>query len=346
MLAPALRPGLGLLLVSLLAVLLTGCQPRPPTTTRLQGKTMGTYYNLTLPGGYPGGAPALKREIDTLLGRMNKEISTYDPDALISRFNQGPVEPAMEIPAEMARIVQQGIDAGHLTQGKLDVTIGPLVNLWGFGPDKRPIKRPSEAQIAAARERVGIDKLSLTRQGETYLLHKAIPDLYLDLSTLGEGAAADAIAQLFDDKGIEDYLVEVAGAVRSKGVNDKGNPWRIAIVEPSDKPGAFSDIVMPKGMAVSTAGSYRNYYEQDGVRYSHIIDPATGRPVTHRLVSASVITKDALEADALDTALVVMGPEQAMAFAKAHQLAVYLIIKTDEGFKADYSPQFAPYLVK
>ena len=145
MLAPALRPGLGLLLVSLLAVLLTGCQPRPPTATRLQGKTMGTYYSLTLPGGYPGGAPALKREIDTLLGRMNKEISTYDPDALISRFNQGPVEPAMEIPAEMARIVQQGIDAGHLTQGKLDVTIGPLVNLWGFGPDKRPVKTPSEA---------------------------------------------------------------------------------------------------------------------------------------------------------------------------------------------------------
>ncbi|MGL5587275.1 MAG: FAD:protein FMN transferase, partial [Aeromonas veronii] len=140
--------------------------------------------------------------------------------------------------------------------------------------------------------------------------------------------------------------IEVAGAVRSKGNNSKGSPWKVAIVEPSGQPGAFSDIVIPNGMALSTAGSYRNYYELDGQRYSHIIDPATGQPVTHKLVSASVITPTALEADALDTALMVMGPEAGMAFAKQHQLAVYLIIKTEQGFKAEYTPQFAPYLAE
>lgn len=339
-----LRPLRGLLLTLLLT--LTGCQPAPPAQTRIQGKTMGTYYVVTVSDPFPGGEPALKGEVERLLTRMNKEISTYDPASLISRFNQGPANTPFAIPPAMATIVQQGIDAGHLTGGKLDVTVGPLVNLWGFGPDKRPVKRPDAEQIAAARQRVGIDKLRLTPQGDHFLLEKAIPDLYLDLSTLGEGAASDEIATLLEHQGVHNYLIEVAGAVRSKGHNSKGSPWKVAIVEPSDQPGAFSDIVTPNGMALSTAGSYRNYYELDGRRYSHIIDPATGQPVTHKLVSASVITPTALEADALDTALMVMGPQQALAFAAKHRLAVYLIIKTDQGFKAEYTPGFAPYLVK
>ena len=333
------------LLLTLLLTL-TGCQPEPPAQTRIQGKTMGTYYVVTLSDPFPGGEPALKSEVENLLARMNSEISTYDPDSLISRFNQGPANTPFVIPAAMAKIVRQGIDAGHLTNGKLDVTVGPLVNLWGFGPDKRPVKRPDDAAIAAARNKVGIDKLTLTPQGDHFLLEKSIPELYLDLSTLGEGAASDEIAALLESKGVNNYLIEVAGAVRSKGHNSKGSPWRVAIVEPSDQPGAFSDIVIPNGMALSTAGSYRNYYQLDGQRYSHIIDPATGQPITHKLVSASVITPTALEADALDTALMVMGPTEAMAFAKQHKLAVYLIVKTDKGFKAIHTPQFAPYLAE
>lgn len=337
-----LRPSHGLLLT--LAMLLGACQPAPPVQTRIQGNTMGTFFVVTVNDTFPGGKVALQQDVGALLARMNKEISTYDPDAIISRFNQGPANTPMIIPAAMAKIVQQGIDAGLLTKGRLDVTVGPLVNLWGFGPDKRPVKRPSPEQIAQARERVGIDKLSLIKQGDHFLLSKSIPDLYLDLSTLGEGAASDEIAALLESKGVSNYLIEVAGAVRSKGHNSQGNPWRVAIVEPSDRPGAIEDVVIPNGMALSTAGSYRNYYELDGQRYSHIIDPVTGAPVTHKLVSASVITPTALEADALDTALMVMGPEQAMAFAKEHKLAVYLIVKTAQGFEARFTPQFAPYL--
>lgn len=335
-------PSRTLLLALLLT--LTACQPTPQTQLRIQGKTMGTFYVVTVNDAFPGGETALQHEVDTLLVRMNQEISTYDPAALISRFNQGPAKTPMVIPATMAKIVQQGIDAGHLTGGKLDVTVGPLVNLWGFGPDKRPVKRPTAEQIAEARARVGIDKLTLTTQEGQYLLSKAIPDLYLDLSTLGEGAASDEIAALLESKNVHNYLIEVAGAVRSQGHNSKGNPWRVAIVEPSDTPGAIEDVVIPNGMALSTAGSYRNYYELDGQRYSHIIDPVSGAPVTHKLVSASVITPTALEADALDTALMVMGPEQALTFAREHHLAVYLIVKTAQGFEAKFTPQFAPYL--
>ncbi|MGY4003687.1 FAD:protein FMN transferase [Aeromonas sanarellii] len=340
----SLRQAPRALLLSLM-LLLAACQPAP-TQTRIQGSTMGTYYAVTLSDPFPGGQGALQQEVETLLARLNQEISTYDPASLISRFNQGTGQPPQVIPATMAKIVQQGMDAGRLTLGALDVTVGPLVNLWGFGPDKRPTQRPGAEQIAQARARVGIDKLSLTPQGDHFLLGKAIPGLYLDLSTLGEGAASDEIAGLLERRGVHNYLIEVAGAVRSKGRNAKGNPWRVAIVEPSDRPGAIEDVVTPNGMAVSTAGSYRNYYELDGKRYSHIIDPATGEPVTHRLVSASVITPTALEADALDTALMVMGPERAMAFAKEHRLAVYLIEKTDQGFVARHTPEFAPYLVR
>lgn len=341
--APGQTPILrGLLLT--LALLLGACQPAPPAQLRIQGNTMGTYYVVTLSDPFPGGEPALQREVDALLARLNKEISTYDPHSLISRFNQGPANTPMAIPASMAKIVQQGMDAGHLTGGRLDVTVGPLVNLWGFGPDKRPLKRPSAEQIAEARQKVGIDKLSLSRRGSDFLLSKSIPGLYLDLSTLGEGAASDEIAALLEHAGVNDYLIEVAGAVRSKGKNGQGKPWRVAIVEPSDQPGAIEDVVVPNGMALSTAGSYRNYYELDGRRYSHIIDPASGEPVTHRLVSASVLTPTALEADALDTALMVMGPEQALAFAREHGLAVYLIVKTAQGFESKFTPQFAPYL--
>ena len=340
----SLRQAPRALLLSLM-LLLAACQPAP-TQTRIQGSTMGTYYAVTLSDPFPGGQGALQQEVETLLARLNQEISTYDPASLISRFNQGTGQPPQVIPATMAKIVQQGMDAGRLTRGALDVTVGPLVNLWGFGPDKRPTQRPGAEQIAQARARVGIDKLSLTPQGDHFLLGKAIPGLYLDLSTLGEGAASDEIAGLLERRGVHNYLIEVAGAVRSKGRNAKGNPWRVAIVEPSDRPGAIEDVVTPNGMAVSTAGSYRNYYELDGKRYSHIIDPATGEPVTHRLVSASVITPTALEADALDTALMVMGPERAMAFAKEHRLAVYLIEKTDQGFVARHTPEFAPYLVR
>ena len=340
----SLRQAPRALLLSLM-LLLAACQPAP-TQARIQGSTMGTYYAVTLSDPFPGGQDALQQEVETLLARLNQEISTYDPASLISRFNQGTGQPPQVIPATMAKIVQQGMDAGRLTLGALDVTVGPLVNLWGFGPDKRPTQRPGAEQIAQARERVGIDKLTLTPQGDHFLLGKAIPGLYLDLSTLGEGAASDEIAGLLERRGVHNYLIEVAGAVRSKGRNAKGNPWRVAIVEPSDRPGAIEDVVTPNGMAVSTAGSYRNYYELDGKRYSHIIDPATGEPVTHRLVSASVITPTALEADALDTALMVMGPERAMTFAKEHRLAVYLIEKTDQGFVARHTPEFAPYLVR
>ena len=332
----------------LMLAALAGCE-KPVVESpmvEIHGRTMGTFYGVKVVGDFPGGQQALQTQVDSLLKHYNDEISTYDPNSSLSKFNQQQTSTPFPVSQEMADIVISALRVGQRTQGVLDVTIGPLVNLWGFGPDKRPIKTPTEEQITAARQRVGIQHLHVDVSADHAALRKDVPNIYVDLSTIGEGFGADKVAEFLESRGVHNYLVEIAGASRSRGVNAKGDPWKLAIQKPTDELDEVQAIIKPDGRAISTSGSYRNYYELDGKRYSHIIDPATGKPITHRLVSATVITPTSLEADGLDTALMVMGPEKAMAFAKQQRLAVYLVIKTDKGFKAEYSEAFKPYLVQ
>ena len=338
------RFGIGFLMLAALA----GCEK--PVAERpmveIHGRTMGTFYGVKVVGDFPGGQPALQTQVDSLLKHYNDEISTYDPNSSLSKFNQQQTTAPFPVSQDMADILISAVRVGQRTQGVLDVTVGPLVNLWGFGPDKRPIKTPTDEQIAAARQRVGIQHLHVDVSADHAALRKDVSNIYVDLSTIGEGFGADKVADFLESRGVHNYLVEIAGASRSRGVNAKGEQWKLAIQKPTDELDDVQAIVKPDGRAISTSGSYRNYYELNGQRYSHIIDPATGKPITHRLVSATVITPTALEADGLDTALMVMGPEKAMAFAKQQHLAVYLVIKTDKGFKAEYSETFKPYLVQ
>ena len=339
------KQSVGLLMLAMLA----GCD-KPPAAEHpmleIHGRTMGTFYGVKVVGDFPGGQQALQTQVDSLLKHYNDEISTYDPNSSLSKFNQQQTTAPFPVSQDMADIMISVVRVGQRTQGVLDVTVGPLVNLWGFGPDRRPVKIPTDAQITAARQRVGIQRLHVDVSADHAELRKDIPNMYVDLSTVGEGFGADKIADFLESRGVHNYLVEIAGASRSRGVNAKGEPWKLAIQKPTDELDEVQAIVKPDGWAISTSGSYRNYYELNGQRYSHIIDPATGKPITHRLVSATVITPTALEADGLDTALMVMGPEKAMAFAKQQHLAVYLVIKTDKGFKAEYSETFKPYLVQ
>lgn len=334
--------------VFLMLAVLAGCEN--PATERpmleIHGRTMGTFYGVKVIGDFPGGQPALQTQVDSLLKHYNDEISTYDQNSSLSKFNQQQTTAPFPVSQDMADIVISALRVGQRTQGVLDVTVGPLVNLWGFGPDKRPIKTPTDEQITVARQRMGIQHLHVDVSADHAALRKDVPNIYVDLSTIGEGFGADKVAEFLESRGVHNYLVEIAGASRSRGVNAKGEPWKLAIQKPTDELDEVQAIVKPDGRAISTSGSYRNYYELDGQRYSHIIDPATGKPITHRLVSATVITPTALEADGLDTALMVMGPEKALAFAKQQRLAVYLVIKIDNGFKAEYSESFEPYLVK
>ncbi|MBF6637204.1 FAD:protein FMN transferase ApbE [Rouxiella silvae] len=330
------------------AILLSACGPDKDAAPSvvISGKTMGTYYRVSVVGLDKSREPELRQQIEAQLKEDDHELSTYKDDSVLSRFNQYTGTEPQPISSGMADAIITSLRVGQKTGGAMDITVGPLVNLWGFGPNKEPIKMPTQQQIDAAKAEIGLQHLKVIQQYDGDYLQKDKPDMYVDLSTVGEGYATDHLARLVEANGISNYLVSVGGAVVSRGKNPEGKTWQVAIQKPTDKEDAVQAIVDLQGMGISTSGSYRNYYELDGKRLSHIIDPATGRPITHKLVSATVIASTALEADGWDTGLMVLGTKKALALAEKEHLAVYLITKEGDGFKTTMTPQFKAYLRK
>lgn len=227
----------------------------------------------------------------------------------------------------------------------MDITVGPLVNLWGFGPTKAPQHTPDSLAIARAKAMTGLQHLRVIQSVSGQALQKDLPGLYVDLSTMGEGYATDHLARLMEAQGVTNYLVSVGGALLSRGHNGEGRSWRVAIQKPTDQQDAVQAVVDLQGHGISTSGNYRNYYELDGQRISHIIDPATGKPIQHKLASATVIATTALEADGWDTGLMVMGTEKAKALAIKQHLAVFLITREGDKFVTWASPLFKSFLI-
>ena len=332
-------------------VLIAGCDTATPpkavkpAATVLEGKTMGTFWRVSAIDLDETRASALRQKVQTQLDADDQLLSTWKNDSALMRFNQSQSMTPWPVNEAMADIVTESLRIGAKTSGAMDITVGPLVNLWGFGPDKQPVTTPTEAQIEAAKARTGLKHLSVINLSGQQFLQKDIPDLFVDLSTVGEGYAADHLARLMEQEGISRYLVSVGGALVSRGMNAEGQPWRVAIQKPTDRENAVQAIVDINGHGISTSGSYRNYYELDGKRISHVIDPQTGRPVDHKLVSVTVIAPTALEADGWDTGLMVLGPEKAKEVVREQGLAVYMIIKDGDGFRTWMSPQFSGFLV-
>ncbi|HDE1063428.1 FAD:protein FMN transferase ApbE [Klebsiella quasipneumoniae] len=332
-------------------VLFSGCDsattPATPasTATVLDGKTMGTFWRVSVIGVDEAKAQALRAKVQAQLDADDRLLSTWKNDSALMRFNHAADTRPWPVSEAMADIVTLSLRIGAKTHGAMDITVGPLVNLWGFGPDKQPVATPDAQAIAAAKARTGLQHLQVINQSGRQFLQKDIPDLFVDLSTVGEGYAADHLARLMEQEGISRYLVSVGGALVSRGMNGEGQPWRVAIQKPTDRENAVQAIVDINGHGISTSGSYRNYYELDGKRISHVIDPQTGQPITHKLVSVTVIAPTALEADGWDTGLMVLGPEKAQQVVREQGLAVYMIVKEGEGFKTWMSPQFRTFLV-
>ncbi|XUK74511.1 FAD:protein FMN transferase ApbE [Erwinia rhapontici] len=310
----------------------------------LEGKTMGTFWRVSLAGVAPERRDALQKAIQQQLDNDDHELSTWKSDSVLSRFNQYRGSAPQPISNNMADIITLSLRIGQQTSGAMDITLGPLVNLWGFGPDKQPLKTPTQPQIDAARALTGLEHLQVFNRAGQSWLQKDLPELYVDLSTVGEGFATDHLARLMEQQGINHYLVSVGGAVLTRGKNAQGNAWQVAIQKPTDQENAVQAIVDLQGHGISTSGSYRNYYELEGKRISHVIDPSTGRPIQHKLVSVTVIATTALEADGWDTGLMVLGTEKAKALALRDKLAVYLIFKEGDHFSHWMSPQFAAFI--
>ncbi len=330
------------LLVGLLLAL-SACFPSNPsskTEVLLQGRTMGTTYNIKVVATKEQVIELqLQEQIDAALKQVNQEMSTYIPSSEISTFNQSSSTEAFKVSPGFARVLKESIRLGKLSKGKLDITVGPLVNLWGFGPEQRPETIPSDALLQETRTRIGLDKLTLTGNE----LSKAIPNLYIDLSTIAKGYGVDVVAELIEENGFTNYLVEIGGELRLKGFKSTGELWAIAVEKPISNERSVQQVIIPKDNAVATSGDYRNYFEADGERFSHIIDPATGKPIKHSLVSVTVIHPSSMTADGLSTSLMVMGVEQGLAFAKEHDLAALFISKTENGFDEHFTVKFKQY---
>lgn len=300
------------LLFSFLVVisLIVACQSSPITqTNKLQGKTMGTYYAIT----YIGTPNTIAQpSIDSLLQAFNQSVSTYIPNSTISKVNQFKVIGVMGVDAIFEAVFKAAKKIHQTTEGAFDPTVMPLVNAWGFGFD-HSVKADSSS-IDSLLQLVDFDQLELIDIPNAPQLKKGKANIMLDFSAIAKGYAVDLVGQYLAQKGMEHYLVDIGGEMVAKGKNDKGDVWRVGIDQPTDTltTRQAAQIIGLKNEAIATSGNYRNYFEKDGKKYGHTINPKTGYP-TSNLLSASVIAPDCMTADAYATACMVMGYSDASA---------------------------------
>lgn len=304
---------------------------RVPVPVVVTGNTMGTTYHVTY---FDKRGRNFKNELDSLLVKINRSISNYDSASEVSRFNRsrrGVIcrSPFLREPLRVATAVYQA------SEGALDLTVMPLVNAWGFGPGAEMKMTPHH--VDSIRRFIGLDKVLI--KGDSIV--KSDPRIQLDFGGVGQGYGADEVARLLRGYGIENYLVEIGGEGVAAGKNlASDRPWRIGILDPLSTPDNqfFKAYVSLRDGAFTTAGSYFNYREVEGKRFSHTIDPATGYPAEHRLLSVSVFAVDCLTADAWDTAFMVMGHEWTIAWLKTHpEIQALLLYTDDDGSIASYA---------
>lgn len=345
-----LRPAMalaGLLIAGAVFALLMGrIEPASTpggTTVEVAGSTMGTTYTVKLVTFHEAAdRPKFDQaaeKIRSVLAEVDSRMSTYKPDSELSRFNQHADLTPFPVSNDLLTIFQEARRISELSGGAFDITVGPLVNAWGFGPEKRA-DVPTDEQIAALKARIGYQKVEIDAANST--LRKTQPDVYCDLSAIAQGFACDKVVEALDAMGVEHFMVDVSGEIRTRGMNASGNAWQIAIERPESGMQRTVQLVVPlKNLALATSGDYRNYFEKDGKRFSHEIDPASGRPITHNLASASVITDKSMTADALATALIVLGPEKGYELAASQNLAAYFIVHdASGGFVERSTPEF------
>lgn len=329
------------------AVLLSGCSDSDSDSNRdidtgvgkvhqSAGPIMGSRYSVKWAGKQLGkNQDDADRMVLSELERINLLMSTYDPASELSRFNTSSPGEWFAVDRDVMNTLQVATDVSAASEGALDITIGKLVNLWGFGPEGRMSHEPGKAEIDGARALTGHDKLILDPEN---LQIRKTADIYVDLSSTAKGYAVDVIAELLERHGITDYLVDIGGELRMSGTKPDGVGWRIAVETPRPDSREIFQVFSFDKAAIATSGDYRNYFEENGHRFSHTIDPETGRPITHKLVSATVIAERCDFADAWATALTVLGPEAAKTHAEREGLAVMLIVKEGEEFVPWRSP--------
>ena len=330
----------GIALVLLLLLISCSRENKTKEQIAFNGLTMGTTYSVkVIPADSSPAIAAnvLKEKVDSVLIVVNNQMSTYIPESEISQFNELDKTEWIDISEDFAFVLDESIKICKLTGNSLEITIGPVVNLWGFGPEQRPHTIPSDDEIKNRMQFVGVDNLEVRLNPPA--VKKDIPNLKIDLSSTAKGFGVDKVFDLLTELGYKNVMVEIGGEVRASGKNQKNELWKIGISTP-DQSGGIEKVVPLSNIAMATSGDYWNYFEEDGIRYSHTIDPLIGRPITHKLASVTVFNSTCMQADGLATGIFVMGPEKGYNFAVAQELAVYMIVKSDTGFRIVKSPKF------
>lgn len=313
------------------ALLLGGCG-HPPREVVLTGPTMGTTWTLrVVPGEAGADTETLRRLVQETLDDVDAAMSTYRPDSAVSRFNSSRSTDWIAVPSSLAQLVNQALQVGDLTGGAFDITISPVVALWGFGSAAPRTQPPGDREVAAAQATTGQRHLGVRLDPPA--LRKALPGLTLDLDSIAPGYAVDAVAARLEAAGHRRYMMEIGGELRVLGRNAQGRPWRIGIERPETTGRSVDRILQVEQGAISTSGDYRDFFESAGIRYSHTIDPRSGRPVSHGLASITVLRPTAAEADGIATALTVLGPAEGFELAERMGWAALFVERTPDGLQ-------------
>lgn len=318
-----------------LAVLQSGCS-RPPEIQHLSGYAEGTTYHISWWSSEAVKQETLQTQFNTELAKIDEELSTYRDDSYISRFNHSDSTDWQAASADFIALINEAKTINQESHGCYDPTIGPLFDLWGFQKEKLNI--PTKAELEKVRASMGMNKIEVDNAGKR--IRKTHPEVQIDLSSMGEGYTIDKLSQIMEADGITDYLVEFGGDMKIRGHKPGGEKWRIAVTRPVADPDAapvpyrLATIEDENGVTLNTSGTYRRFFDHDGKSYSHILDPRTGYPVTHHLVSASVFGTDPRISDAWATTMLCLGPKEGAQVAEEQNLEV-LLIEDEEGKLVD-----------
>lgn len=327
------------ILVVFAIVLLSGCD-RGPERVVLRGATMGTTWSVIYRSGAAVAPDELQARIETELQAINAALSTYIADSEISRLNNATGDFEGELSERFATVLDEALEIGRITGGAYDVTVGPLIELWGFGAEEFSATVPAAAAIAQARGAVGAGRLDWDTGSRTL---RRPAGMSVDLSSIAKGYAVDRLSELLAERGVANSLVEIGGELRASGERPEGGAWRLAVESPDPSEQRFVEALSLNNAAVATSGDYRNYFEVDGKRYSHLVDPRTGYPVSHELVSVTVIDRACMTADALATALIVMGLDDGLALARSRGIAAHFVTREKDGLAVHYTDEFDVY---
>lgn len=317
----------------------SGLDAAKPALLDLHGLTMGTRWSVKLVAA-AGALPRLERGIQARLDEVVAQMSTWDPGSDISRYNRAHAGSVQELPAEFARVLDAALTLAADTDGAYDPSIGPLTEAWGFGPGGTRMQAPDEQALARAHARIGWRRLGFDRAQRRLTQPGGV---YLDLSSIAKGYGVDRVADWLLAQGVKDCLVEVGGELRGHGRKPDGSSWRIAVESPGGGDGPAAAVIALDALAIATSGDYRRYFDQDGRRYSHTLDPRSGAPIDNTVASVTVLHWQCMYADALATALSVLGAHAGMAYANRRQLAALFVLREGDGFVARPSAGFVAH---